>query len=145
MAQGDPIPDTDHVARYCRKETLNDEGFPDGTAFRLRPGKDRYVSVNWLEHFGTTDKNAQLASIRADMQIKPGAQAKLAVLNVRETRDYVKNKDLEHLSLCFLHEPEPDDLSHSGIHNLPLNDKDRQEILADLIAECARECYPAKG
>ena len=60
---GTPVPDSDHVARYCKPSSV-DEDLPVLTAFLLREGEE-YISVNWLEHFGMQGLNAAVGHVRA--------------------------------------------------------------------------------
>jgi hypothetical protein len=46
--KGDPLPEKDHVSRYCSAVHCTENGRITGTAFQLRQ-KDGYLSVNWLE------------------------------------------------------------------------------------------------
>ena len=47
----EPLPDRDHVSRYCKPSTVGERGQPMASAFAIRLGEG-YLSVNWLEHFG---------------------------------------------------------------------------------------------
>ncbi len=51
-----PLPDDDHVSRYCKPSAVGRDGLPLANAFELRPAcKQRpaedHLSVNWLEYF----------------------------------------------------------------------------------------------
>ena len=35
---GDPLPDDDHVARYCKPSSVDEHGMPMASAFQLRSG-----------------------------------------------------------------------------------------------------------
>lgn len=141
MAQGDQIPDTDHVARYCSHNTLNEVGEPTGLAFRVKTNEP-FLSVNWLEHTNGTDTTTQVAAVRIALgkTLTLKKSGKLAVLNVGETRDYVAQNSFDTRRLLVAHEPEENNQHHAGIHNLEASD----DIIADLIAEVVRECYPAQ-
>jgi hypothetical protein len=66
---------------------------------------------------------------------------------LREGEDSLSVNWLEELKcpnrlLRVLHEPEPDDSSHAGIHGIPYED---QEIVAELIAQVVLENHPARA
>jgi hypothetical protein len=137
---GDPLPDQDHVARYCKPKTLGLDNKPSRTSFMLRQAKDRYLSVNWLEHFGDIGQEEQVAQIRRHITMGLAAKGKFAILNVGRTLEHVNTK-IGKTNLAILHEPMPEDPSHSGIHGYSYED----DSVADLIAEVVqRKNYPAR-
>ena len=141
MAQGDQIPDANHVVRYCPPSFLNEERTaPTGLAFRIKTGQS-YLSVSWLEHTNGTDMTSQVVAVRKALALEFARDAKLAVLNVGAMRDYVTQNSSDARCLRVAHEPEENNPHHAGIHNLEASD----DIIADLIAEVVRECYPARG
>lgn len=135
--RGDRLPDQDHISRYCRPKTLQEDGQPSRTSFMLRPNEE-FLSVNWLEYFNLPNRQAQITQVRRVIRLTLQATAKIAVLNVGGILDRVyRNSDQV---LAVLHEPEQDDPSHSGIHGYRHED----DWVADLIAEEVRETYPAR-
>lgn len=135
--RGDPLPDQDHISRYCRPKTLQEDGQPSRTSFMLRPNEE-LLSVNWLEYFDLRDRQVQITQVRQVIRLTLQATAKIAVLNVGGILDRVhRNSDRV---LAVLHEPELDDPSHSGIHGYRHED----DLVADLVAEEVRETYPAR-
>jgi len=146
--KGDALPDTDHVSRYCGGAQVKPDGTPSGKAFRLRmlrDGPEPYLSVNWLEFLEKADRTGEIEEIRQVLsrKLRLGSRAKIAVLNVGETVDHVHRNSEDRRVLRVSHEPEtnPPDPSHSGIHNLRLDD----ELIAELIAQTIKKVYPAKG
>ena len=137
--RGDPLPEQDHVSRYCRPTSLGEDGQPNGTA--LMPRGDECLSVNWLEYFDLPDQEAQIAQVRQVIGIGVAAKGKFAVLNVGEVIDYVRENDPDNRVLDILHEPEENDPSHSGICGYSHDDY----LVGDLIAEIVRGTYPARG
>ena len=134
--KGDQLPRKDHVVRYCKFETLDEEGVPTGDAFRLRIGKEDYVSTNWLERLDPNDRNAALAQVRAVLasKMKLGAKACLAVLSIATTMDHVFKSTSDGRLLRFLHEPLKNPLSdpsHAGIYDT----EPEGGLIGDLIAE----------
>ncbi|MDP2645946.1 MAG: hypothetical protein Q8P24_13485 [Desulfobacterales bacterium] len=135
---GDPLPDQDHICRYCSVTKITENGSITGAAFQLR-SPDKYLSVNWLEFFQLADRQGQIKEVRKAIRLKPGASAKLAVLNVEEMVNFVRTQSPDARKLRVLHEPEENDPSHSGIYGFGHDDN----LIADLIAETVQELYPA--
>ena len=52
--KGDPVPNQDHISRYCSAIHCKENGQVSGTAFRPSQA-DEYLSVNWLEFFQLAD------------------------------------------------------------------------------------------
>ncbi len=137
--RGDPIPDRDHISRYCSGMHCTENGQVTGTAFQPRQIDD-YLSVNWLDFFHFADQRDKIREVRKVLRLKLGANAKIAVLNVGETTSYVRTKSPDACNLSMLHEPEEDDPSHSGIYGFQYDD----HLIADLIAEMVQKTYPAR-
>ena len=137
--KGDPIPDQDHISRYCSAMHCPENGQVTGTAFQLRQIEE-CLSVNWLEFFHLADRQEEIREVRKVLRLKLGAKAKIAVLNVGETIKYVRTQSPDARNLSMLHEPEEDDPSHSGIYGFQYDD----HLIADLIAEMVQETYPAR-
>lgn len=135
---GDPLPDEDHISRYCKfKSLVNDQ--PSGASFMLRTD-DEFLSVNWLEYFGLKDCQEQMSQVRQNIRLNLAPRAKFAVLNVGNVINYVRENGPDNRVLSVLHEPEEDDPSHSGIHGYGFED----DWVADLIAEVVQEIHPAR-
>ena len=137
--KGDPLPEKDHISRYCRPTALDPDGRPNGTAFMPRQ-KDGYLSINWLEYFDLPDRPAQIVQVRRTIGMDLAATGKFAVLNVGKVVKYVKENDPNKRVLDVLHEPEEKDLSHSGIYGYSFEN----DTVGDLIADVVRETCPAK-
>jgi len=143
--KGDKLPDADHVTRYCGFTQLKPDGTPSGAAFRLRDfanGPEEYLSVNWIELLDPVNRSSAIDQIRTILARKRtmGSLAKLAVINVGYMCSYVHTNTEDSRSLRVLHEPDPVDPSHSGVHGLKLED----ELIADLIAQTIEELHTAK-
>lgn len=139
--KGQVIPDSDHVARYCKASSVEDEVI-SATAFMLREGEE-YISLNWLENLQLSDRASEIRSLRElySKKLTPAAKARIAVLNVGITRAQVKRDSPDGRVLSVLHEPiEPDDPSHSGLYSI----RDDDELIAELIAESIQESYTAR-
>ncbi len=145
MAQGDMISDSDHVSRHVGGSKI-DNGRITAAAFELKPG-EKYLSVNWLEFFGDSDRASRVDMIRnafVEKDYTLGAEAKFVVLNVGEAREYVETECPNNTAISFSHEPEDNDPSHSGILDTAVND---EIIVAELLAELIRQedTFPARG
>ena len=119
---GDPLPDDDHVARYCKPSSIDEHGMPMASAFQLRSG-EQHLSVNWLEHGGTRDVEDAMQQVRSGF-VSRGyrlrGNGRFAVLDVGLTRTAVRQA-LGHL-LRIDHLPLDDDQSHAGIHGYTSDD-----------------------
>ena len=138
---GDPLPDDDHVARYCRPSTVV-LGMPRTGAFTLRAGED-YLSVNWLEHFGAGDVGTAVQLVRAAVarQLELRANGRLAVLNVGAARRAVARD--AGFELRIEHMPTDSDPSHAAMFT---SGGHRMKIAVELAALLSSEdVYPAVG
>jgi hypothetical protein len=91
--KGQPIPDFDHVARYCGPRTV-ENGEISAAAFMLRDGEE-YLSVNWLEALKCLDRASEVRALQnlyARKFSRVGAGARLAILNVGNLRAEVVNE-----------------------------------------------------
>lgn len=138
--KGQAIPESDHVARYCRASTISN-GEISATAFMLR-ATDEYLSVNWLEELRRSDRASQIRDLQElyARKLRVGAAARIAILNVGIVRTKVERDSPDRRVLRVLHAPEPDDPTHSGIYDVPHED----EIVAELIAQVMLENHPAR-
>lgn len=140
--KGQAIPDSDHVARYCRPSTVPD-GEIQATAFMLREGEE-YLSVNWLEALGHSDRTSEIRELQ-DLyarKLHVGAAARIAILNVGSVRAKVVRESQDMRLLRVLHEPIiPDDPSHAGIYDIPQDD----DLVAELIAQAVLENHRARA
>ena len=137
--KGDPLPDSDHVSRYCTGSTIAESGRITAAAFQLRP-QDDYLSVYWLEFHKLPNRNAQIMDTRKDLQktLELRNTGRILVLNVGNTCHHVRRETIASLDIRILHEPVPDASSHSGIF-----DVDADDIIPELIAETVQEIYLA--
>ena len=139
MAPGDPLPDSDHVARYCRPLLVDHSGWPKVEAFQRRQTED-YASVNWIEFFDEPDRQASVAALRRVLTSKGfglGASGKLAVLSVAAI---TQARDGE---FAVRYKPEPDDASHSGICGYPEDREDDLDVALELSMLIV-EVFPAR-
>ncbi len=134
----DPLPNKDHITRYCKFKTLSEAGQPLGTAFTLREDrKERYLSVSWLEYFGEFGLEELLQKVRDHFNLTPKKSAKYAILNVGDTIDHVNEKS--ELKIKITHKPSNGNPSHSGIWGYSYED----EMIGDLIAQQVILIHPA--
>ena len=139
--KGDPLPDCDHISRYCPYTRLTESGGPSGAAFRLRK-EEKYLSVNWLEILGQSNRANEIAELRSILSrhITLAPSGRLAVLNVGAVQSHVLINSTDSRSLRILHEPLDNDASHTGIFDMNEDD----DLIADLIAQIVIEVYPAQ-
>ena len=119
---GDPLPDDDHVARYCKPSSVDEHGMPMASAFQLRFG-EQHLSVNWLEYGGTRDVEVAMRRVRSGFLsrgFRLRRNGRFAVLDVGLTRTAVR-QGLGH-SLRIDHLPIDQDQSHAGIHGYTPDD-----------------------
>lgn len=142
--KGQPIPDSDHVARHCRASTVEGDEIM-APAFMLREGEES-LSVNWLEELKCADRASEVRALQdvyAMKMTRVGAGARIAVLNVGTLRTEVENESPDRRLLRVLHDPIiPEDISHAGIYDIPYDDR---EIVAELIAQVVLEIHPARA
>ena len=147
-AQRERLAEHHHIARHCRARDIAN-GMPRENAFRLRPGEE-YLSTNWLEYFHDSDRQSQIAGVRAKpsvirqaiWQTKAFAVSRtgvFAVLNVGAAVSACKmgrNLDVAIVALGEAHDP-----SHTGIFGYTEHDTD----IAALLAASVRldEVHPA--
>ena len=96
--KGDLIPDKDHISRYCAPKTIREDGKIGASAFILRESEES-LSVNWLEYLNCSSRESEIAEIRRvySLKLDVRAKAKLAVLNVGEMSNKVKNESTKAL------------------------------------------------
>ena len=131
--RGDRILDRNHVARHC-KPTWVDDGLPLIAAF-LNDRNQAHVSVNWLEFFDVAGREAQIEQIRKAFRAKGYTLRKngrFAVLNVGDSA--VRVKQATDKVIRFIHWPEVDDPSHSGIFDYRAEDFQVALELTNLVA-----------
>ena len=120
--KNEPLPDRDHVARYCKPSAVDERGYPTASAFAVRAGEN-YLSVNWLEHFGMGRQAGGMGEIdlavdqvRATLhskgfQLRPNGR--FALLSVGGVKTAIRRAFGR--SLHINHLPVPGDPSHAGI------------------------------
>ena len=86
-----PLPDSHHVARYCRPSMVDDSGRPMTSAFATRADA-RHLAVNWLECF---EPRVEVAVNRVrDVLLEQGAplrpNGRFALLDVGMVKAAVK-------------------------------------------------------
>ena len=142
----EPLPDRDHVSRYCKPSAVDERGLPMANAFAIRSGES-YLSVNWLEYFGVrggsrviSEREAAVSRVREMLRRKGfrlRPNGRFALLNVGEVKTVIRR--VFGRSLHVTHLPLPDDPSHAGI--LRCTEEDRMvasEIGAMVRAEDVR-------
>ena len=107
-------------------------------AFELRPKKEDYLSVNWLEFLDASDLEAAVAQVRTvfgkkGYRVKPSGR--FAVLEVGSVKAAIS----AHVSgtVTVEHRPLSDDESHGGVFGYSADDfAVAVEIAASVHPEC---------
>jgi hypothetical protein len=141
--KGQQIPDSDHIARFCKPSTV-DNGEIQATAFMVRQAEE-YLSVNWLEELKCSTRASEIRELQ-DLYAKKfnriSPNARVAILNVAMVYSKVRDESPDQRLLKILHEPitTPPDPSHAGIYNIHPDD----ELIGELIREVIQETHPAR-
>ena len=135
------LPDDDHISRYCKPSSIDENGRPMVNAFSLRQGED-HLSVNWLEYFDETELNAAVERVRGvfrskGFQVRPNGR--FAVLNVGVAKTAVHEAVGRTLNIDHL--PLSDDESHAGILGYTSEDLAVAIELAALVT--SQDVHPA--
>ena len=115
--KGDELQSGDHVARYCKPSSVQDD-LPTVTAFEIKEAGG-HLSVNWLEYFAEAESQSpcELIPYVRDAFLKKGftlrPSGRFAVLSVGLSTQRIASA--QDRTVSFLHWPEDDDESHSGI------------------------------
>lgn len=143
---GPPIPDANHLARYCRPATFDDDGNPTYAAFLLRaatasrPG-DEYLSAFLLEVLIGTTLEERLDDLQRELQahrfLIPAKTGKHGVLNVGRTRTVVNSRIADKRWIRITVEQPP--FFHAGIHDTASD----EENVAKAIFDSALSYHPA--
>ena len=137
------IPDGDHVSRYCRPSSIGDDGLPVPDVFKLRPGES-YLSVNWLEYFGSADLSAAIVHVREAFRVKGfrlAAQGQFAILGVGRTKAAVVR--ITGVLPRIERIPTGGDASHAGIFLSAVNSLEVAVALKSLIGN--DDIHPARA
>ena len=136
-----PLPNDDHISRYCKPSAIDESGMPMVNAFSLRQGED-HLSVNWLEFFDETELKAAVERVREvfrskDFQVRPNGR--FVVLNVGAAKIAVHEAVGRTLNIDHL--PLSDDPSHAGILGYASEDLAVTVELAALVT--SQDVHPA--
>ena len=129
--KGDPLPDEDHVSRYCSPARV-ESGLPSAAAFELRP-QDQFLSVNWLEYWGQPDLVVALDRVRKEFHLQVREDGRFAVLNVSAVKLAIERVTQRQSSVT--HQPTVAMESHAGAFGFSSND-------FEVAVELARMAHP---
>lgn len=87
MADGDPLPGPDHVARYCQQSRFKGGAISDAN-FAPRPRDRGCLSTNWVECIDVppSERNAAAAIARLSRRLKFDQRDRIAFLQVEDVR-----------------------------------------------------------
>lgn len=128
----DPIPDEDHISRYCSPARVED-GVPLAAAFRMRP-TERYLSVNWLEYWESASMSEALDRVKMDFALRISEAGRFAVLNVSDAKETIER--VTHRQASVTHQPTVRMRSHAGVFGYS---SDALEVAAELAASVSRD------
>ena len=138
---GNQLPDSDHVARYCRPRDMDPGGWPLPEAFLVREGED-YLSVNWLEYFQEPDLSTAVQHVRETFRTKGfrlGRRGAFAIIVVSDAKKAIREQSGN--LLRFEYAPSRDDASHAAIYGYAARDYVVAAELAALVGP--PDVYPA--
>ena len=133
IKNGDDIPDTDHVLRYCSPMHVDGKEIQPG-AFQIRDG-EQYLSVYWLEFFsGCKSPAKRLNCVRQAISkgIEIKKNGRLAKIHVGATKKRISGINIKYKPLAGGRE------SHAGIYPKKLS---RLALLE--LSNCISGIYPA--
>lgn len=143
---GPPISDNDHLARYCRPASFDDDGKATYTAFLLRAGtpsklQEPYLSAFLLEVLQGTNLEERLADLRREVRerrvFSPKKTGKYAALNVGRMRRTVNERSADKRWLRVTREEPP--FFHAGIYDTAAD----EETIANAISDSVLSYHPA--
>lgn len=111
-----PVPaDGDHLSRYCKPTAVGRDGLPTTAAFEMRENEE-YLSVNWLEYFGSRDLDAAVGRVREafrrkGFRVRPNGR--FAVFGVGAAKAAVESAVGRPARIKHL--PVENDESHAGL------------------------------
>lgn len=132
------LPDNDHIVRYCFKD--NGGSSITGAHFQARKRDNGSLSVNWLECMSQEQRASQIQTVKDFYRSKfssPKSEDKIAVLNVKETIDYVHHNDPNNKIIKIIHRKTKNDPCHCGVEDLALDD----DLIFELLAQTVKEQY----
>ena len=128
---GTPLPNQDHVARYCKPSAIGTDGLPKVAAFELRE-RDSSLSVNWIEYFGRV-RHFSLQEIRQVIQVTLRPNGRFAVLGVAAEKEAVIAGGGS--SPEVFSSPHEDDPSHVSVSGYTIDDFDVAVELKALVSQ----------
>lgn len=130
------IQDADHVARYCPRRKLEDDGTPAPGAFELRDDDGGCLSVNWLECFGgkTVADNIPHARKELRRHYETKKSGRLAVLKVGVAKRAVM--ETPKVDISVRSDPRDEYRSHACVGWYAANNSDVATTLSEMVGEC---------
>jgi len=114
---GEPIPASDHVARYVKPSKYVNKVM-DWDALLPRPQDNGEASYNWLEYFGNGTPQELIIRLAASLtKLTISKNGVFATFNVGDAISGMLNAQ-PHIKLQFIHTPEPENESHASMFGL---------------------------
>ena len=113
------MPESDHIARYCSNNKLDNDKLPRATAFTHAEGDTRDPSGNWLEYLDAPDLWAAIEQLRPVVakKITIRQSGRFVVMNVGVAIEAVATTTGR--AIAFVHKPEDNDQSHAQVEGYP--------------------------
>ena len=136
------IPDEDHVSRYCNFKSIDQSTEkPLASAFELKG--HRYLSVNWLEYFGSEELADNVDCVRRVLENKLEIKesGRIVSLRVVEAKQVISDCGSSAPKIELLNDDE-NDPSHCGVFGY----KDSDLLVATRLSRLVRESdiFPGK-
>jgi hypothetical protein len=123
-----------NVARYCKPSSLDEDGYPTGSAFQRRSNRnEEYLSVYLLEFFKKIEEKDGVLEVKREMERKNfnlKVTGSYAILNIERSKKYIMDEIEEQIYYREMKLP------HCGIFH------DHDDLLiSELLAECIQNSY----
>lgn len=149
---GDLIPPTDHVSRWCKASQVDGDVIGYEAFLLQEKDTDDGLSVNWLEFLQCPDRVSEIAEIQRVLASKMRSVSKnsrIAVLCVEHALNALDERLNGRLKITTVHNPVSeegvwDDPSHSSLFGLTRDsDADTAAVaLRDVISEIHAAAVP---
>ncbi|MXX80620.1 MAG: hypothetical protein F4Y69_06240 [Chloroflexi bacterium] len=132
--QGDIIPDSDHVIRYCKKGSVDRVNQAlHARAFEPQDGYPMELSVNWCEELGKATWAEAVAELRNTTgAMNPEKRSGYVVLKVGAVKETLAPHSPNGVSA--VHTPAPNNDSHADIVGYAADNMQAQTDLASSAA-----------
>ena len=141
--EGDPIPESDHVARYVSPSKYVNKVL-DWSALLPRARDDGEASYNWLEHLGNGTVQELITRLKASLMttLTIKQSGTFAALNVGRAISGMRIAQPS-IRLRFIHTPEPGNESHASVFGL--DHRNEGKFCPKSFRDCPRIAFAGVG